>query len=233
MTTHHQTEPSANNALGDVLRPMLPGCLVRTEQTQTIIDHPGQHADMLITATGRSPVVVEAEYDPAPEAELDASKRLGAGIVGEPRTVEAAIALRYPTTVASAYDLHAALTNAELSYCVLYEGGGRFPQSGWLNGSVTDLADLIRLVSVPQKAVDKAADTLQKAIDDATSILNQMPQSRPDISPAIAKRLSMSDVPSDASNGLRHHRQRHALPRTPRRTPRHQTLATGLRRWSG
>ncbi len=195
MTTHHQTEPSANNALGDVLRPMLPGCLVRTEQTQTIIDHPGQHADMLITATGRSPVVVEAEYDPAPEAELDASKRLGAGIVGEPRTVEAAIALRYPTTVASAYDLHAALTNAELSYCVLYEGGGRFPQSGWLNGSVTDLADLIRLVSVPQKAVDKAADTLQKAIDDATSILNQMPQSRPDISPAIAKRLNMSDVP--------------------------------------
>ena len=195
MTTFHQTEPSANNALGDVLRPMLPGCQVRSEQTQTIIDHPGQHGDILVTSIGRSPVFVEAEYDPAPEAELDAGKRLGVGVHGEVRTVEAAIALRYPAAVANAYDLHETLGAAALSYAVLHEDGSRFPQSGWLTGSVTDLADLIRLVSVPQKAVDKAADTLQKAIDDATSILNQMPQSRPDISPAIAKRLSMSDVP--------------------------------------
>ena len=195
MTTFHQTEPSANNALADLLKPMLPGCQVRSEQTQTIIDHPGQHGDILVTSIGRSPVFVEAEYDPAPEAELDADKRLGVGVHGEVRTVEAAIALRYPATVANAYDLHETLGTAALSYAVLHEDGSRFPQSGWLTGSVTDLADLIRLVSVPQKAVDKAADTLQKAIDDATSILNQMPQSRPDISPAIAKRLSMSDVP--------------------------------------
>ncbi len=195
MTTFHQTEPTANNALADLLRPMLPGCQVRSEQTQTIIDHPGQHGDVLVTAIGRSPVFLEAEYDPAPEAELDAGKRLGVGVHGEPCTVEAAIALRYPVAIAGAYNLHEALAAVELSYCVLYEDGSRFPQSGWLTGSVTDLADLVRLVSVPQKAVDKAADTLQKAIDDATSILNQMPQSRPDISPAIAKRLNMSDVP--------------------------------------
>ena len=195
MTTFHQTEPSANNALADLLKPMLPGCQVRSEQTQTIIDHPGQHGDILVTSIGRSPVFVEAEYDPAPEAELDAGKRLGVGVHGEVRTVEAAIALRYPAAVANAYDLHETLAAAALSYAVLHEDGSRFPQCGWLTGSVTDLADLIRLVSVPQKAVDKAADTLQKAIDDATSILNQMPQSRPDISPAIAKRLSMSDVP--------------------------------------
>ena len=195
MTTFHQTEPTANNALADLLRPMLPDCQVRSEQTQTIIDHPGQHGDVLVTAIGRSPVFLEAEYDPAPEAELDAGKRLGVGVHGEPRTVEAAIALRYPVAIAGAYNLHESLAAVELSYCVLYEDGSRFPQSGWLTGSVTDLADLVRLVSVPQKAVDKAADTLQKAIDDATSILNQMPQSRPDISPAIAKRLNMSDVP--------------------------------------
>ncbi len=195
MTTHHQTEPSVNNALADLLKPMLPGCQVRSEQTQTIIDHPGQHGDILVTSIGRSPVFVEAEYDPAPEAELDAGKRLGVGVHGEVRTVEAAIALRYPAAVANAYDLHETLAAAALSYAVLHEDGSRFPQSGWLTGSVTDLADLIRLVSVPQKAVDRAADMLQKAIDDATSILNQMPESRPDISPAIAKRLNMSDVP--------------------------------------
>ena len=60
-----QTEPNANNALGDMLRGMMPDCEVRSENTQTFIDHPGRHADVLIVAPGRSPVVVEAEYEPA------------------------------------------------------------------------------------------------------------------------------------------------------------------------
>ena len=85
-----QTEPNANNALGDLLRSMLPGCQVRSENTQTFPNHPGRHADVLITAPGRSPVVVEAEYEPAPEAERDASDRLGLAVQGEPRTIEVA-----------------------------------------------------------------------------------------------------------------------------------------------
>ena len=104
-----QTEPNANNALGDILRGMMQGCEVRSENTQTFIDHPGRHADVLIVAPGRSPVVVEAEYEPAVEAEKDASERLGLRVKGAPRTVEAAIALRYPKTVEDAYDLRLAL----------------------------------------------------------------------------------------------------------------------------
>ena len=92
----NQTEPNANNVLGDLLRAMMPGSRVLSENTQTFPAHPGQHADMLITAPGRSPVVVEAEYEPAPEAEQDAAQRLGFQVAGESRTIEAAIALRYP-----------------------------------------------------------------------------------------------------------------------------------------
>ena len=40
----------------------------------------------------------------------------------------------------------------------LYE---RFPESGWLEGSVADVADLARLVSVPQSAVNAAASALE------------------------------------------------------------------------
>ena len=43
----HQTEPNANNALGDLLRSMLPGCQVRSENTQTFPNHLGRHADVL------------------------------------------------------------------------------------------------------------------------------------------------------------------------------------------
>ena len=190
-----QTEPNANNALGDILRGMMPGCEVRSENTQTFIDHPGRHADVLIVAPGRSPVVVEAEYEPAVEAEKDASERLGLRVKGAPRTVEAAIALRYPKTVEDAYDLRLALVETRLTYCVLHQDGSRFPESGWLEGSATDLADLARLVSVPQKAVEQAADMLEHGIGQAANRFEEMAKLRPNVTPVIARLLGMSDVP--------------------------------------
>ena len=193
--TPHQIEDITNFALADLLQPMLPGCAVRAERTQTVAGHPGQHPDVLITAAGRSPVVIEAEYDPGANPEADARPRLGLNIIGETRPVEAAIALRYPDHIATADRPSAALATARMLYCILYESGSRFPESGWLEGGVADLADLIRLVSVPQKAVDAAADDLQQGIDSAANVLNQMPQSRPDISPNIARRLNINDVP--------------------------------------
>ena len=190
-----QTEPNANNALGDILRGMMPGCEVRSENTQTFIDHPGRHADVLIVAPGRSPVVVEAEYEPAAEVEKDASERLGLRVKGAPRTVEAVIALRYPKTVEDAYDLHLALVETRLTYCVLHQDGSRFPESGWLGGSVSDLADIARLVSVPQRAVEQAADTLEQGIGQAATRLEEMAKLRPNVTPVVARLLGMSDVP--------------------------------------
>ena len=195
MTTPKQMEPNVNNALGNLLKGMMPTCTVLAENTQTFPDHPGRHADVLVTATGRSPVVVEAEFEPAPEAEDDARERLGLRVNGEPRAIEAAVALRYPAAVERAYDLDKALREITLSYCVLYEDGTRFPESGWLQGSVEDLADLVRLVSVPQKEVEQAADTLEGGIEDAATDLDKMSQSRPDISTKIASLLGMPDVP--------------------------------------
>ena len=190
-----QTEPNANSALGDLLRGMMPRCQVLSENTQTFSNHPGRHADVLITAPGRSPVVVEAEYEPAPEAEKDAFDRLGLAVHGEPRTIEAAVALRYPQAVEDAYDVRQAVAEARLSYCVLHEDGNRFPESGWLDGTVTDLADLIRLISVPQKAVNDAAAALEQGIGHSANELDDMAKLRPNITSAIARLLGMSDVP--------------------------------------
>ena len=193
----NQTEPNANNALGDLLRAMMPGSLVRSENTQTFPTYPGRHADVLITTPGRSPVVVEAEYEPAPEAEQDAADRLGLQVVGESRAVEAAIALRYPSSVRDSYNVKDAVADARLSYCVLYDDpdNSRFPESGLLEGSVTDLADLVRLVSVPQKEVDLAADTLQDGIEKAAVILDELKDQAPHIDREIARLLGMSNVP--------------------------------------
>ena len=191
----HQTEPSANNALAALLRPMLHGYRVRSETTQTIRDHPGQRPDILITAADRSPVVVEAEYMPAGTVEQDASSRLGMAVTVDPRPIEAAIALRYPEPVGQSEDLHAAIQEAQLSFAVLNDDGTRFPVSGWLDGSTSDLADIIRLVSVPQRAVNEAATALEQGIEQAAAILNAMGDTNPGINLAIARLLGMSDVP--------------------------------------
>ena len=140
-------------------------------------------------------MVVEAEYEPAVEVEKDASERLGLRVKGASRTVEAAIALRYRKTVEDAYDLRLALVDTRLTYCVLHQDGSRFPELGWLDGSVSDLADLARLVSVPHKAVEQAADTLEQRIGQAANQLDEMAKLRPNVTPVIARLLGMSDVP--------------------------------------
>ena len=45
----HQTEPTANAALGSLLQHRLPGSQVRSENTQVIAGHAGQQPDVLIT----------------------------------------------------------------------------------------------------------------------------------------------------------------------------------------
>ena len=191
-----QTEPNANNAIGSLLQAMLPRSQVRSENTRAIYGHPGLQPDILITAAGRSPVVIEAEYMPAAHVEVEAKERLGLETEADGRVIEAAIALRYPDEINQTNDLHTALSEARLSYCVFTENGGanRFPESGWLDGSVEDLADMVRLVSVPQHAVDRATTTLQEGIDGAAKFLDELNETRPGITNEIAALLGMADV---------------------------------------
>ena len=193
-----QTEPSANNALGGLLRSMLPGSQVLSEHIRVIEGSPGLQPDLLITDTGRAPVVIEAEYLPAATVEVEAKDRLGLPVTVHPRPIEAAIALRYPAEVGDAADLGAALAAARLEYCVFTEeaaGVQRFPAGGWLEGAVEDLADLVRLVSVPQRAVDAATDTLQEGIDTAAKLLDAVDDTRPGITREMARLLGMANVP--------------------------------------
>ena len=192
-----QTEPSANNALGALLQGMMRSCDVRSETVRAVADQPRRQPDILITDPSRSPVVIEAEYEPARNVEAEAKSRLGLDVVDGQRKVEAVIALRYPEYVADSDNLRVALADARLSFCALYSDPdeSRFPESGWLSGSVSDLADLIRLVSVPQRAVDMATDAMQRGIEGAAALLDEMDKARPGITMSIARLLGMSNVP--------------------------------------
>ena len=54
---------------------------------------------------------------------------------------------------------------------------------------------MVRLVSVPQRAVDQAATTLEDGIERAAKLLNELNETRSGITMAIARLLGMTNVP--------------------------------------
>lgn len=193
--TSRQAEQNANIALGALLTHMLPTCTVKIENTRVIAGNPGLRPDILITGADRAPVVIEAEFMPAATAEQEAKDRLGLEVTDGRRPIEAAIALRYPEGLEFEDYLNSGMTGTRLEYAVLYKDETRFPESGWLQGTPADLADIARLVSVPQSAVNAAADALEKGIDRAAATLKDLNEQRPAITQTVAALLGMSDVP--------------------------------------
>ncbi len=174
---------------------MLAGHQVLSENTQVFHEELSKQPDILVTSPARAPLVVECEYDPARNVEQEAASRLGLTVVGQGHPVETTIALRYPNSVPFADDLGTAISEARLSYAVLYGDGRRFPISGWLRGQVSDLADIIRLVSVPEKAVNDATDALQDGIERASWSLDTLEALGSGRTRKVAGMLGLTDSP--------------------------------------
>ena len=60
-----------------------------------------------------------------------------------------------------------------------------FPQNGWLNGSVADIATAIRVRATPISKIDAAADLLEKQIETAAQQLESAIKERPSIGAEI------------------------------------------------
>ena len=171
-TTHEHT---INVALGEVLGDLRPHSwrVVSEQQGQL---RGGGRPDILIEEASQWPVVIEAEKTDHDSAELDAKQRLGR-IVNETRKpVESAIAVVYPPEMADVdgQQLRDALRTTEaLEYALLTRtlGGGveRLPESGWLKGSLRDLAMLAHRASIPAPRIDRMGVILEQSIEDAAA----------------------------------------------------------------
>ena len=172
MDNLHQHEKVTNGKLAELIERVMHGRQTYAETSGILPDKASKQPDITITAKGRSPVVIEAKYMREPENKVQeqAREHVGESVDGETHPIEAAIALRYPAKLEQPDNIGAKLkaTN-ELRYCAVYPNGKRFPTTGWLKGSVVDLADLIHLVDVPESAFDKCAEDLEKSIDEAVS----------------------------------------------------------------
>jgi hypothetical protein len=191
------SETEINVALAEVLDGMRTRWEATGEHVGAMTGSHG-HPDVLIIEPGVAPVVVETEVFPANTVELDARGRLGSVTLGVP--IMAAIAVRVPARFreVSGAELRNQLRSAkDLEYALLagddsknYE---RFPSSGWLRGSVNDLAYLIYDAAIPERIIDTAASRLEDGIKSASNLLAQTIEAHPDISGGIASALRQED----------------------------------------
>ena len=196
MVQHHQEEDAFNRELGGLLRPMLQPFEVRSENLQVLTgENQRKKPDILITAPGRSPVTVECEYQTGIRLEREARARLGAGVQGHPRPVEASIALAYPPGIRGTPDeeIRAALEHAEFEYAIHHSERERFPRKGWMKGSAADLAEMVNLASVPQRSVQRSIEALSEGIELAATHIDEMATDRPAASAQVANIMEMPD----------------------------------------
>ena len=185
-------EPVATTDLARLLQGMTGPATVEPEPTGVFPG--GRRPDILITAQGRSPIVIEARRMPADNLEEDAVARfkLEADIGG--RGLESVIALRYPAGM-PALDAATPLEYAAFTYNPANELITRFPDAGWLRGRPVDLAGFARLMSLPRAEVDAAAVELMRGIDAGAGRLGEESALRPYNTLRIAGILGMSNVP--------------------------------------
>lgn len=193
--THEQT---INIALGEVLSDLGRNWQVDAERVGKIFESGGR-PDILIQEPGGWPVVLEAEVGNYKQAEKEARSRLGKRLLGAPRAIDSVIPIVYPLSLRG-YDgkeLRTALTHTKFEYAVLSrtldDGVLRFPNSGWLSGSLYELAMLIHRATVPVTRVDALAECLERGINRAEGVFTQAHPFGSSIGSGVANILGQHD----------------------------------------
>ena len=193
-------ETAFNPELAKVLRRKHPRWPDRigVEQTNVFSEAAGLQPDIIVRHPGGLPVAVETEYTPAHTVEQDARKRLGKTLRQTGDSIEQALAVRIPDALASARqnDLEEEIEKARLEFCILSgdpDNPGRWPETGWLEGSVDDLAACIELAALSDNRIARGMQILEDGIDQAAGRLRDACADAPNTLESIARKLHQKD----------------------------------------
>ena len=204
------TEPTINDALAEVLRGKRRAWqqpnVVRSENTGMLR---GSHErpDILVIESSVSPVVIETEVLPAPTVEQEATSRLGKQIRATGKAILSSIAVRLPQRLRTKQgsSLRSELEDAIDLEMALYTGSdpssnSRWPHSGWIRGSVSNLSILVQYASVPPEVIGQAANQLVAGVSETAGLLKEMLEGHPGAISKIGEELRQED--SDQTRGM-------------------------------
>ena len=164
----HQSEDTITIKLVDILETMRSTWEIEPQNTQTFLDN-RKKPDFTVKEKGRSPVVVEVKIDHASGPDLSGEdqvkKHLGRRLASY-EVVATAMAVRFPHRLRNIpnRDLTDEIRRAKDLHYVLFsvkddvlQGVLRFPNEGWIRGSVTDIAAAICVDAMATSRVRNAA----------------------------------------------------------------------------
>ena len=175
-------ENQLNGRLATLLGRANPRWTVRGENIGAFLGSQRQ-PDILVVQSGNRPVVIENEYVPARSVESEAVARLGesldAGVVAASGQVNAVIALKSPTELRDCIgldDVDALLHSGVTLEYALYTGHDpqnwiRFPESGFIPGTLPDLAGFVEHAATPFDAIERATVALEQGVLAASAML--------------------------------------------------------------
>ena len=191
------TEQVFNFAFGTVLREKHPLWkeAIGVEQTHVLQGSAGKQPDLILSPPGTSLVAIETEFMPAVTVEEDAVSRLGESLASDARTIENVIALRIPIELRTVEQggIEDAIRQATFTYCVLSEtkvgGKERWPETGWLQGGIDDVANCLESVSLSESLISRTTDVLEEGVTQAANLLKVADES---VQQKIAEHLHQS-----------------------------------------
>jgi hypothetical protein len=197
------TEHTINDALATVLRETRRAWqaadVVSSENTGMVKGSTGR-PDILVLEANVSPVAIETEVVPAQTVESEAIDRLGAKVSTTGRTILSALAVRLPAGLRKKHSaaLQGDLRTAKNLEIAVYTGSSpeaatRWPTTGWIVGSVSDISTLTQAASVPPEVVDAAADELVNGVSEAAEMLEEIAESNPSAVHKISVALRQED----------------------------------------
>jgi hypothetical protein len=156
--------------------------------------------DILVTEPGVSPVVIETEVLPAVTVEAEARARLGERLKENGKRILSAVAVRSPARFRKAAGTALAneIANANDIEFALFTGDDpasatRWPDRGWMKGTMNDLSIIAQAATVPPAIVEEAADKLMIGVQQAAGQLAGIENLFPAALDRIARALCQQD----------------------------------------
>lgn len=196
------TEHTINDALAGLLRGTRKAWrgneVVISENTRRLASS-SERPDILVIEPHVSPVCIETEIMPATTVEKEAISRLGKKLQGHGSPILASIALRLPEHLRGKQGdaLREALLHAHDIEMVLFTGlnANRFPEEGWMTGSLATLSFLVQSASIPPEVIDEATDILAEGVTYASHHLEGAVKSHPGQIEALCNELHQENTP--------------------------------------
>ena len=189
-----QSEDTITVKLVDILETMRSAWKIEPQNTQTFLDS-RKKPDFTVKEKRRNPIVAEVKIDGANSPDLsgeDQAKRHLGRRLASYEIVTTAMGIRFPYRFRNMpnRDLIDEICHADDLHYILLSGerpryARRFPNEGWIQGSVTDIATAIRIGAMPTSEVANAAYDLEHGVDEAADLLENAIEERPNIGQQI------------------------------------------------